>query len=95
MKKARKKPVEIEFMTFDEVCFDITSFNQSSWQNQERARGLYIEKLKRKDGNTIIIETLEGIMTMTNKDYLIIGVCGECYPCKIDIFKETYEIIDN
>ena len=27
-------------------------------------------------------------------DYIIKGVHGEFYPCKEDIFKETYEIID-
>ena len=39
-----------------------------------------------------IIETLEGNVEMTPKDMLIIGVRGECYPCKADIFAETYEI---
>jgi hypothetical protein len=27
-------------------------------------------------------------------DYLIIGIQGERYPCKPDIFKATYEEID-
>lgn len=93
MRKARKKPVEIKYMTFKETMHDIMSFNTSSWEKQERARGLYIETLKIKDDETIIIKTLEGDMTMTKDDYLIIGVRGECYPCKIDIFNETYDII--
>ena len=28
---------------------------------------------------------------MTNGDYIIRGVNGEIYPCKADIFKQTYE----
>jgi len=28
---------------------------------------------------------------MTPKDMLIIGVKGEIYPCKLDIFDMTYE----
>ena len=28
------------------------------------------------------------------KDYIIKGVKGELYPCKPDIFEETYEQVD-
>jgi hypothetical protein len=91
MRKARKKPVEIRYMTFEETFDDIKSFNKASWQNQDRAVGTYIETLKIKTDDLIIIKTLEGDMNMTKEDVLIIGVRGECYPCKIDIFEETYE----
>lgn len=37
------------------------------------------------------IETLEGVMHADVGDYIITGVHGEQYPCKPDIFKETYE----
>ena len=37
------------------------------------------------------IKTLEGIMTISENDYIIKGVCGEFYPCKPDIFEQTYE----
>lgn len=39
----------------------------------------------------IVIETLEGKMRMMPKDYAIRGVQGEHYPCREDIFLETYE----
>ena len=39
------------------------------------------------------IETLEGIMHASVGDYIITGVNGEQYPCKPDIFKQTYEEI--
>jgi hypothetical protein len=39
----------------------------------------------------ITIQTLEGIMHGNAGDYLIIGVKGEMYPCKPDIFAATYE----
>lgn len=38
------------------------------------------------------IKTLEGNMTADFGDYIIQGVKGEIYPCKPDIFDETYEI---
>ena len=37
------------------------------------------------------IPTLEGIMRASIGDYIIKGVQGECYPCKPDIFKLTYD----
>ena len=37
------------------------------------------------------IETLEGRMLASPGDWIIRGVKGELYPCKPDIFAETYE----
>lgn len=37
------------------------------------------------------IATLEGDMVAKKGDYIIKGVQGEYYPCKPDIFAETYE----
>lgn len=42
----------------------------------------------------MIIPTLEGDMKASVGDYIITGVNGEQYPCKPDIFKKTYEPID-
>lgn len=40
------------------------------------------------------IETLEGKHIVCPGDYVITGVKGEHYPCKPDIFAETYERAD-
>lgn len=40
------------------------------------------------------IDTLEGTMHANIGDWIITGVHGEQYPCKADIFKETYEEVD-
>lgn len=40
------------------------------------------------------IPTLEGDMKANIGDYIITGVNGEQYPCKPDIFKKTYEPVD-
>ena len=37
------------------------------------------------------IHTLEGTMTASPGDWIIKGVQGEFYPCKPDIFAQTYE----
>lgn len=41
----------------------------------------------------LIIHTLEGDMKALPGDYIITGIHGEQYPCKPDIFEETYEEI--
>ena len=38
-----------------------------------------------------VIHTLEGDMTAKPGDWIITGVAGEKYPCKPDIFEQTYE----
>lgn len=40
------------------------------------------------------IATLEGDMVAKKGDYIIKGVQGEYYPCKPDIFAETYEELE-
>lgn len=42
----------------------------------------------------IQIETLEGMMKANFGDYIIKGVQGEFYPCKPDIFEQTYEKVE-
>lgn len=37
------------------------------------------------------IRTLEGVMTVSEGDFIIKGVKGEFYPCKEEIFRLTYE----
>ena len=36
------------------------------------------------------IKTLEGVMEISENDWVICGVNGEFYPCKPDIFEKTY-----
>jgi len=43
---------------------------------------------------TLSIKTLEGTMQAEIGDFIICGVQGELYPCKPDIFKQTYEDVD-
>lgn len=41
----------------------------------------------------ILIQTLEGNMTVRPGDWVIRGVQGEFYPCKPEIFLATYEAV--
>ena len=42
-----------------------------------------------------LILTLEGILTAEPGDWIITGVKGERYPVKDDIFKMTYEPVED
>lgn len=41
------------------------------------------------------IHTLEGVMHAAPGDWIIRGVRGEFYPCRSDIFAETYEAVES
>lgn len=40
------------------------------------------------------IDTIEGGHIVTPGDWVITGVQGEHYPCKPDIFEQTYELVE-
>ncbi|MCG7610326.1 hypothetical protein [Mycobacterium sp. CnD-18-1] len=86
----RKKPVEIEAMRFD------GSLN-SAKQIAEWCGGRADFDPKPSDPTdvhvSIAIPTLEGTMRASLGDYVIRGVAGEFYPCKPDIFEQTYEAV--
>jgi len=83
MVKYRKKPVVIEAIQF------------TNKGNHQEIADFVGKKLKIQDmGDTIIIPTLEGDMKASVNDFIIKGVSGEFYPCKPDIFKQTYEKVE-
>lgn len=74
----RKKPVEIEAVQFTRDNWDeILDFTEG------KADYFYED--------ACVIPTLEGDMLASEFDYIIKGVQGEFYPCKPDIFEQTYE----
>lgn len=85
MAKFRKRPVVIEAVRWtgsntDEIlAFCITK------ASVRRLRG---------GMSPIVIETLEGDLTVSPGDWVIRGVKDEFYPCKDDIFRATYEAVD-
>ena len=84
-KKYRKKPVVIEAMQLTkDNTVDVLTFCNN--------RGNIVAS--NEDDMGLSILTLEGTMTANIGDYIIRGVKGEFYPCKPDIFEQTYEEVD-
>lgn len=46
------------------------------------------------EAEAIVIETLEGDMTVNIGDWVIKGFKGEGYPCKPAVFELSYEPVD-
>ena len=93
MVKYRKKPVVVEAMTFDElVKYGKEKVGEDNLTNgMPWAFNVNGHAVSHENDECYIISTLEGTHHMTPNDMLIIGIQGEIYPCKVDIFNETYE----
>lgn len=86
MKQYRKKPVTVEAVQFDGL--NPTEIKNFVGENCEVE--IYDNEVTPPVAR-IVIHTLEGDMEVSKGDYVIKGVKGEFYPCKPDIFQQTYE----
>lgn len=96
--KAVKKPVEIDYfpVIVTEIGGDnlelvkewVDSFGEKDWEDN-------FEMIDQgPDGLSLRVKTLEGTSyDVTSRDVIIRGVKGEYYPCKKDIFEQTYNRI--
>lgn len=95
MQKFRKKPVVIEAVDFDNfVAFGLAQpganiVNGMPWSLTYQGQGVTHE-----NDDCYLIPTLEGTMKFQRGDMLIIGIAGEIYPCKREIFEATYERVE-
>lgn len=83
MEKFKKKPVVIDAVQWD-----------GTLEMASRLAQLTTDKYKftfNADTRSLHIGTLEGKMRADVNDWIIRGVAGEFYPCKPDIFTQTYE----
>lgn len=91
--KFRKKPVAIEAIQWTgKNLAEVLEFTGKSPRFDEWFDSFSCYSKHVVDsGNKFKIFTLEGVMTADVGDWVIRGVRGEHYPCKPDIFAETYE----
>ena len=81
IKQYVKKPVVIEAVQIIQENLEVL----------QHFLGMFGEVL---EDLTVVIHTLEGSMTAHAGDYIIKGIKGEFYPCRKDIFEESYEEYD-
>jgi hypothetical protein len=80
--KYKKKPVVIE-------AFQWQKDNVPEWWREKSGKF----QLNLQTGS-VFIPTLEGTHEAKINDFIIKGVQGELYPCKPDIFEQTYEKVE-
>lgn len=91
MAKYRKKPVVIEAIQWD----------GNNEKEIENFSGCIVSRLTEMKKNQSVeidylqCKTLEGVMLASLGDFIIKGVQGEFYPCKPDIFEQTYERVED
>ena len=97
MSKYRKRPVVIEAIQF--TGGDQSGDKVIAWaiEHGVGAGMKYIRDPHHTLGpeDTIDIPTREGTMTACPGDWIICGVKGEFYPCRADIFEQTYERVND
>lgn len=62
------------------------------WHQSDSLDGLDV--VRGEGPYEVFIKTLEGLMQISDGDWVITGIKGERYPCKPDIFEATYEPAD-
>lgn len=87
-KKYRKKPVVIEALQFVDEPVRLEELSVFI-KDQD-----LVVSYKDPENPKLILETLEGTVEASVGDYIIKGVHNEYYPCKPDIFKETYDEVE-
>jgi len=95
--KYRKRPVVIEaFQMTRERRIDNSDWPtwlNKAWNKERGIIGAVYPTIENGGDGTISIHTLEGEHLVSWGDWVIQGVQGELYPCKPDIFAETYEAV--
>lgn len=101
--KYRKKPVIIEAVqlsksNLDEVKNFVNEKGIIKYWGRTKGElclvGYEVDYAESWEKVTIDITTLEGVMRADENDYIIKGIKGEFYPCKSDIFEQTYEKVE-
>lgn len=96
--KYRKKPVVIEAIQYEGTSSSATPV--INWILENGGNATYRCKTENcintgqvsdDNNHNLVIRTLEGEMVAAPGDFIIKGVQGEFYPCKPDIFAQTYD----
>lgn len=89
--KVKKKPIVVEAYQFDGTYSGMEKI-KSMFPKLETMSASY--NIERDDAWEWKIGTLEGSHIVSTFDWIIQGIKGEYYPCKPDIFEQTYDICD-
>lgn len=79
--KVRKRPIEVDAIQLtQELLYSVPVFRP------------VMDGVLRQ-GNFASVDTPEGCMRVRIDDWIITGAKGEKYPCRADVFDQTYEAV--
>ncbi len=81
----RKKPIVTKSFQWDGL-----ETNTSKFPEWSRA---CLTPMSYRDDYVLQVATLEGPIYAHPNDYIVLGVHGEIWPVKPDIFQKTYEVL--
>jgi len=88
----RKKPTEISAIQWTGT--NVEAVKSFFSEDAYKFCGPMVNLDGEPEKGDLLIETLEGTMRASPGDFIIRGIKGEYYPCKPDIFEQTYEVVD-
>lgn len=83
--KARKQPVTVRAVLLQ----DENEKDVARWINAHGGNAII-----RRLGGLLIVTPEGGMYASPGQHYVIQGVRGEFYPCEVEVFDQTYEIVD-
>jgi hypothetical protein len=93
--KYRKRPVVIDAFQYDgDLIGSDGKYCVPDWAAKAFKDGILYYAEYEYIPAELFIKTLEWVVHVSVGDYIIQGVNGELYPCKPDIFSQTYEPIN-
>ena len=89
--KYKKKPVVVDVY---HVTTDISQLKSFVESLGDRFDDHFEVTYKESEGTSLKVNTLEGTSydVVPGRDVIIRGVKGEYYPCRKDIFEDTYQL---
>ena len=97
MDKYKKKPVTVDAIKYtntpevNRLIIDLARGSKSPAFMDTEIRNCSEKFPDGFDYPILMINTLDGAMTVREGDYVIKGTQGEFYPCKPEAFHDTYE----
>lgn len=96
--KFRKKPIIVEAVQW---TYEKGFKEKPEWLTNAISDGVLIRNeyscstpARELHSEAWCVDTLEGVMRIGNKAWVIRGVNGELYPCDDEVFKKTYEVAE-